>query len=269
MKRIGMILLVCFSSSVAMKREVFGLERDDTVLITPDYFDEAPLKKVKMDQDKKQMAEYEAQWKSWRKCAKKFEVMPMCLQDDYIRFISKQLMRGTPVSACLKQVHNAINREGEHIQKLKAQLACAYKIHLMPYDEDIVPIMTQLLTSLGQDEELQKAVSFFKICQYTDRIHRRSDASYGPIMVVYPHASKQAAQYVLNKLYALFQNLRGRDISPRYNQKITSLLYCAQGDSNYKDDAFAPYYEPDRVYYRSDFEGDHKEYRLENPAIKF
>lgn len=286
MKRIVLIFLVCFSSSVAMKRVHWTadlpeeLDRQDTEMLDQNDFDQddfkqdSPFKQGRVDVEPKSMEDYQKQWKSWRKCAKQFDLFQSNMQDGYTRFYSQELMCGSTVpvgaigSVCLKHLHNAKDKGAAYIPKLKAQLAGCYKIHLMPFDGDIVPLMNCLLERLKNDAKLRHAIAFFKIMEFTDYFVRKNADGYDPIIVIYPHVSKEMAQYALNALYQLFQHVQGRNVTPRFNEKITSLIYCAQGDSEYKGDNFADYYEPGRVYYRSDFEGFCNDYHLSNPAIK-
>jgi len=257
MKHIFLFSLFFFAPTLAMVRT-------DTIEMKLEDFNDAPLKKAKVTADRREAVDYEAQWKAWTKCAKKFDILALHL-DGYITFVRKDLMSGTAANHELKRFHNGADKTSAAAQQVRSQLAAAYKIHLMSCDEDIVPILETFLTRLISDAKLQKAMGHFKIRAETDHIIR-GDGTVFPIMVLYPDASKEAAQYVLDTVCALFKNTAGRDITPRCNEKITSLIYYAQGDGDYKDDRFAEYYEQDRVHYRPDFEGENKDYRLKNSA---
>ncbi len=73
-----------------------------------------------------------------------------------------------------------------------------------------------------------------------------------PLIVLHPSSSKASAQYVLDTVYRLFPE-EGLDVTPRYNEKITSLIYVAQGNGDDKAD-HPEFYEPGKVYYKKDFE---------------
>lgn len=219
-----------------------------------------PLKKARMVQCKS-AAQYELQYKRWNKCAKAFDVMGFHI-DGYLVFANKDLMQGVATACDLKTLRYKINFD---TQKMRTELASSYKIHLMPFDADIVNVMKSFLKRVSENEDLQRAVSHFKIHAHTDAIERL-DGTYFPIMVIYCHASKDAAQYVLNEVYALFRHKQGLDITPRYNRKITSLIYYAQGDGDYKSEHYSDYYEAGLVHYHPKFEGIIKDYWLRNPA---
>lgn len=269
MKFIIIVLLFFCASAVAMFRTdgpqdqvPHELTRTNTPILDYNAL-QGPHKKIKAKNQSRCAADYEAQWRTWVYCAKPFDIMALHMQG-YMVFVNPKLMQGTVVPQNLKQLLCLQHGENLEANNLRSQLAGVYKIHLMPFDEDIVPIMTALLRCLARDVKLQHAVSYFKVRAHTDQIMLGD--SYLPIVVIYPHAQKNAAQYVLNSLYALFKDTKGQDITPRFNKRITSLLYYAQGDGEFKIDHLAHYYENDRIHYRPDFEGEMKNYYLQNPA---
>lgn len=80
---------------------------------------------------------------------------------------------------------------------------------------------------------------------------------------------KEAAQYVLDIVYKLFKNKSGLGITPRFNAKVTDLIYWAQGNA---DDKLIPVHaeyfeEPDKICYRADISGNYVDYYLKNPAL--
>ncbi len=253
-------------SAEERQREVStpSLKRTDTIEIDYSGIAPVPSKKTKVATEGKN---YDAQWATWAQCAEKYQIVTLQMSG-YLVFANKDLMMGTPVTRDLKAFLIAKSKKNSDLQALRTLLAANYKIHLMPFDEDIVPVMATLLAQIKQDAKLQQSISYFKIRAYTDQIKRDSDNTYLPIFVIYTHGSKEAAQYTLDSVYALFKNQRGLEITPRYNQKITSLIYYAQGDGDFKKDQFADYYEQDRIHYRADFEGEKKDYYLKNPVGK-
>lgn len=174
------------------------------------------------------------------------------------------------LDAELPQLQQA-NKDPELIQQKQTKrqemvkgLSNAYKIHLMPIGQ-ATPVLVKLLQALKTDEELQTLIAAFKV------IPRDTfTSSKGKILariVVYPIMGKEKAQKALDKLYAVFKDVRGLDIQPRYNAKVTDLIWVAQGDSHTKSGRlYKPYFEPPkRVYYRKDFTGIDQDYHLIHP----
>lgn len=243
---------------------LYSMKRTDSCLLpSEDFYAPADLKKSKIVQVPRSGQDYELQWQSWAECAQQFKVLPLHL-NGYIMFVQRDLMKGIPCELELKRLHNCPSPDA---CRMREGLASCYKIHLMPFDEDIVSIIRSLLMRVSRDVKLQKALGYFKIAAKTDRITFPGRTM--PIMVLYPHASKDAAQYLLNSVYDLFKDVQGKNVAPRYNERVTSLIYFAQGDGDYKNDFYAGYYEPDRVYYRSDFEGELQDYHLKNPGYAY
>lgn len=259
MKHIFLMGLIAFSYS-----HIAAMKKSNSEVYFEGFDYQASPKKMKVAAEQGQEVNYEEHRRAWVKCAKSFEVSSFTL-DGYVLFLSKELMKGEQVTENLKRLHNSRDKVGSQAQKLRARLAAHYKIHLMPNNEDIVPIIEGLLQGLVDDAGLQKAISHFKIREKTDQIGGEDGLCF-PIFVLYLNAGKESAQYALNAIYGLFKDMKGRDITPRYNEKITSLIYYAQGDGDYKGDVFAEHYQLDRVCYRSDFEGEYKDYKLKNPA---
>ncbi|GEM_PF-5800300 len=107
-----------------------------------------------------------------------------------------------------------------------------YKIHLMPTKEAIFYTLEKLISALHNNTELADSVKIIKIHALNDHLDHKGNLL--PTIVVYPRAGKEHAQKVLNILYALFKDVEGLNKTPRFNRKITSLIYYAQGDSDYK-----------------------------------
>ena len=79
---------------------------------------------------------------------------------------------------------------------------------------------------------------------------------------------KNNAQYVLDTLYRLFKDVEGLDIAPRYNEKITSLIYYAQSHGDRKVLYPQEYVQPNMEVFAPDYvDPEHPvDYRLNNPA---
>lgn len=108
-----------------------------------------------------------------------------------------------------------------------------YKIHLMPFDEDIIEILTILRQNLIDNPTLQGAISLIKIkkidANEVDTVRRYFKDSI-PRIVIYIGGGKQNAEIVLNHLLAIFGTRKGLNTRPEFNAKLTSLIYFAQGD---------------------------------------
>ncbi len=155
-----------------------------------------------------------------------------------------------------------------------------YKIHLMPKQQDIIPIINRLVAMFKANAKFRNAVAAvkFDIGSGVRIIDRQTPAinkipvmhRYDPVrdrgliesdkdnivpkIVIYAVTGKDKAQYVLDEVYKEFLQLEGLDMPPRFNEKVTSLIYFAQGDG---DEKLLPKKQylfefPDRVYYRDD-----------------
>lgn len=263
MKYFFLILSFCVAPIIAMEGSEYSEQEEPNLMkrgSTVKIMHNAPLKKARAELSKS-ADDYDQQHRDWVNCAEPFDVMGFHI-DGYIVFMNTSLMQGAVVTQDLKMLHYKTHSDA---QQLRRQLAANYKIHLMPFDDDIVQIMKNLLDRVAKNTDLQKAVNRFKVHAHTDAI-QRDDGMYLPIIVIYCHASKDAAQYVLNEVYALFKDKPGLGITPRFNRKITSLIYYAQGDGDRKGANYADYYEEGLVHYHPKFEGEIKDYWLENPA---
>src|ERR1700733_1975306 len=137
-----------------------------------------------------------------------------------------------------------------------------YKIHLMPVG-DPTPIILKLITGLQKDPELQKLIWLFKVSPLLE--YKFGGIVYARI-VIYISSGKENAQKALNKVYALFKDENGLNETPRYNAKVTNLIYVAQGDGDFKTDEYARYYEPGRAYYAPYITGKYQNYHLVHPV---
>jgi hypothetical protein len=149
-----------------------------------------------------------------------------------------------------------------------------YKIHLMPKKEDLCKTINLLLNATKNDPELQNLINQIKAIDDFDTYinNPQADASYACI-VIYPASGKQNAQRLLDKLYSMFKDQEGLNVTPRWNEKVTSLIYFAQGNADEKKlKEFQKFFEPGddqgngRVYFKADATGVIEDYHLINPA---
>jgi hypothetical protein len=92
-------------------------------------------------------------------------------------------------------------------------------------------------------------------------------------IVIYAASGKENAQKLLNKIYAIFKYQEGLNINPRWNEKVTSLIYFAQGDGDAKKlKENAKFFESGdeygngKVYFNPTVTGVYQDYHLINPA---
>jgi hypothetical protein len=136
-------------------------------------------------------------------------------------------------------------------------LASNYKIHLMPKDDDqMIACIKKLLQEWKTNADLQRVLHDFKVGYFDIEVSQKEkdEKNILPRIVIYPASGKQNAQATLNIIYKLLKDIKGADIYPRYNAKVTSLIYVAQGDADYKSDSALYFggeiYElPKKVYY--------------------
>ncbi|MGE0207015.1 MAG: hypothetical protein AB7R69_04155 [Candidatus Babeliales bacterium] len=157
--------------------------------------------------------------------------------------------------ASLSDYDNAVkNHEMKETELKKAQekVASIYKIHLMPKDEDMDAIFQELLDYITKNKKLQShlhSIKIYKKYGQTMQQQKRNPNIVMPRIVIYPGLEKYHAQEALDVLYAKFKNTPGLNISPRYNAKLTDLIYVAQGDGDFKENYSNYFEQPKRVYY--------------------
>ncbi len=166
------------------------------------------------------------------------------------------------------------------IKNFAKELVKFYKIHLMPQEKpdgdptEIERIFIKLLKLIQKNETLQKGIYTMKI----KVIKTIQQPERPPRIVLYVYG-KQNAQNVIDTLWKEFdeKNYPGLDQAPGFNEKVTSLIFFAQGDRDFKQDNmpdpisheihnYEPYYEtPQRIYYHSLITGEYQDYHLKNP----
>jgi len=148
-----------------------------------------------------------------------------------------------------------------------------YKIHLMPKDEDLLIFIRFFLQIIKGDVLLQENISGIKVKPVTEsfveQLERelfQKEGSQLPKIVVYVKGGKGAAQAVLNRIYEHFKDWQGVYRVPRFNERVTSLIFFAQGNGEDKQ-KFPNLYTDDGVYFKSDVTGEGVDYTLRNPAL--
>lgn len=147
--------------------------------------------------------------------------------------------------------------------ELVLHLEQKYKIHLMPQG-DLTPSLGLLLDAAKTYKDLQKLLVRIKA---RPGAYKTSDGVTQARIVIYVSAGKENVQKALDKLYYIFKDsgIKGLNEAPRYNAKVTDLIYVAQGDGDLKTDKFSSFYEPGRIYYHPYFSGTPKDYHLKHP----
>lgn len=149
----------------------------------------------------------------------------------------------------------------------RKKLVMNYKIHLMSQDKkQTFSIVNTLLNKLKNTKEtLYNLIGIFKVAK---KLNKPYDTEfYFPNIVIYPISGKDNAQKVLNEIYKIFKDIEGNNLTPRFNKKVTSLIYYAQGDGDYKPNRPEDY-EDDKIHFKSDFvkKDTHEDYKLTIPG---
>ena len=157
----------------------------------------------------------------------------------------------------------------EELTRLAEELVQTYKIHLMPTDSiDQITMLLKIDKAIKNDPELNSLITVFKILINP---YRQGDIIF-PKVVFYSFG-KENTQKMLNRLYKIL-DMPGMNLKPRYNARVTDLIWVAQGNGDHKMDnkekkiSYKAYYENpdgDRVYYKPDFTGKQQDYHLVHP----
>lgn len=116
-----------------------------------------------------------------------------------------------------------------------------YKVHLMPKPKHFLKVVNQLAELINSNEELSEIIDAFKILK--DPKINKQDGKYIPNIVLYikpsetdVNNSKQNTEKALEILNEAFKNSNslGSNKKPRFNQKVNSLIYYSQGNSDTK-----------------------------------
>lgn len=109
-----------------------------------------------------------------------------------------------------------------------------YKIHLMPTDKNIDEVFTKLLNLMQENKEIQKLIKDIKIRYDYEKTKKEKNEIF-PRIVIYLADGKENAQKSLDILYQHFENVAGLGKTPRYNARVSDLIYFAQGDGDSKN----------------------------------
>ncbi len=136
-----------------------------------------------------------------------------------------------------------------------------YRINLMP-SGDLAPVLNQLLEALNTDKELQKLIYSIGVLVYPD--YKFNDGIF-PRIIIFPTAGRLQAQQALDKIFNLFKNVQGLNITPDYNARVNDLIWVSQGDPQEREEEYPYFQGPGKIYYNPNFTGIHKEYFLRHP----
>lgn len=185
---------------------------------------------------------------------------------------NKDLFKGDRANVYINQYHSRKNAISEaERKKLENDLVGNYKIHLMPQtDEQALDMVNQIIAATNDDIKLQNSIAGIKLPASYEKVKKlQSKESPGkpevmPVIVIYPATGQDNAQYVLDKIYQLFKDAPGLDQTPRFNEKVTDLIYYAQGDGDYKKEPWLQYFDASKnyIFYRPDFPDDSHDYEL-------
>ncbi len=174
-------------------------------------------------------------------------------------------------------VNNKINRRID--LELVSRVSGNYKEHLMPKSlEDYIFLIYSLINLVKNNKQFRESLSLFKV--YTDvdfslsskeiaqQLQERSCDGIVPIIALYPATGKEHAQIVRNIIYENFGTMKGLNIAPCYNEKITSLIFGTQYNRDEKE-KYKELFNSTRVYFNETFNGvPSYKYRLKNPRLE-
>ena len=117
-----------------------------------------------------------------------------------------------------------------------------YKIHLMPQSHNLIPVTQKILNEYRKLPPDQRTIQAIKLSgdinieidadtiEY-DKGKEAHITCMSPRVVIYPIYSKQAAADTLRWIIDTVGTYKGVNVYPRFNSKITSMIYYSQGDS--------------------------------------
>lgn len=197
--------------------------------------------------------------------------------------VARQFLKGPHGVSTLKKSYVPQDKEGS--AKLLKQAVKGYKIHLMPKDEDLFRVSKMVVQELETNPLLQELVGNIKIKAITTEYEklkkekairemteeqkkdwRETDYYDLPRIIIYVRGGREAAQKALNEIYRIFKNVEGMNRGPGFNQRVTSLIYFAQGNREDKTRYYWQLFEPRLIYYRADVTGTVEDYHLTIPV---
>jgi len=150
-------------------------------------------------------------------------------------------------------------------------VALLYKIHLMPKDQDFIPLLIDLAEFAYANKEFANLIYKAKclpILESDPNAHAMALEKQWPKIVLYISAGKYDAQKALNMLYERYRAKEGLNRAPRFNQKVTSLIYFAQGDGDNKEKSHLHgfFEQPDMIYLKHEPKDPIQDYHLVDPG---
>jgi len=148
-------------------------------------------------------------------------------------------MRRYDVEKYEDEYYDLSEAERKQVKKRALEyLSREYKIHLMPKEDEAISIFEEVLRILnnhfpGISAKIKNTYS-----------HVLGKQIY-PVIVIYCHLGFKDCKKLYQLIYSEFANIKGTDQTPRYNLKVTSLIYYAGGDGDAKKafDSPNPYVE--------------------------
>jgi|GEM_PF-5632390 len=171
-------------------------------------------------------------------------------------------------------IYSSLRKDDDAISLCKESVVKLYKIHLMPLQSNLKEVIKKIIQKFIACAEFRSLIKNFKIMSDIVELEPNTSKNeildalkendhYMAIIVLYPRAGKEYAQQALDMIIDLFGATEGLDVTPRFNQQISSLIYYAQGNA---DDKLIPgselYFEEDFIHFKSDFTGQETDYRL-------
>ena len=167
---------------------------------------------------------------------------------------------------------------------VKKDIAGEYKIHLMPKvssPRELYTFAFDFASRFMLSDILKNNISEFKILSLLNDNYQKESlgldkylASYGgqlPYVAIYVGGGKRRAQAVLDELYRLYANREGSGERPRFNVKVTDLIWFAQGNSDEKlKPELRGFYDDSLVYYNEKlpYEEGEENHFLKHPGTK-
>lgn len=145
-----------------------------------------------------------------------------------------------------------------------------YKIHLMPKEKDLVSTVMKIVELAAKDPSFGKLIAKMKFKHKPSKLLYKKQQQIAPLIVIYPAKGQDAAQQLLSRLLELFKGVEGINITPRFNRKVNSLMYYAQGDADYKNESTAEFLDDSIpnpgdekwALFKPDLTGEIKDYSL-------
>lgn len=169
-----------------------------------------------------------------------------------IHFFPKtELATGPGCGVNLNQAVVDVVRDNQHASA--ANIVKCYKIHLMPREQDIDDTLLRIFDAVKGDELRTKIHDMKLVCGSEKEL--REHKSSMPKIVIYVENSKTDAQYVLDTMYKLFLDKKdqGAGWTPRWNYRVNSFVFFAQGDGDNKVGGCSfreLFQQPEMIYYK-------------------